>query len=42
MQTLGNWIADVLARPGDAATAKRVQAEVRELTARFPIYAADA
>ncbi len=42
MKTLGNWIADVLASPSDAATAKRVQAEVRELTARFPIYPAGA
>jgi glycine hydroxymethyltransferase len=42
MKTLGNWIADVLARPNDAGIAKRVQAEVRELTARFPIYPAEA
>ncbi|MDZ4774790.1 MAG: serine hydroxymethyltransferase [Planctomycetota bacterium] len=38
MQLLGNWIADVLAHPNDEKIAKRVQAEVRELTARFPIY----
>jgi glycine hydroxymethyltransferase len=38
MKTLGNWIADVLSNPTDEKIAKRVQAEVRELTARFPIY----
>ncbi|MBL8858529.1 MAG: serine hydroxymethyltransferase [Planctomycetes bacterium] len=38
MHTLGDWIADVLSRPDDAATARRVKSEVAELTARFPIY----
>jgi len=38
MRTLGNWIADVLAQPKDAALQQRVRAEVAQLVARYPIY----
>jgi glycine hydroxymethyltransferase len=38
MIQLGNWIADVLAAPNDAALAQRVRAEVAEVAAAFPIY----
>ena len=38
MKTLGNWIADVLAHPKDAAVATRVRHEVAELVRRHPIY----
>jgi glycine hydroxymethyltransferase len=37
---VGNWIADVLENPNDAATIARVRAEVEELTKRFPVYGA--
>jgi glycine hydroxymethyltransferase len=38
MQVLGNWIAEVLQKPGDEALAKRVRGEVGEMCRRFPIY----
>ena len=37
---VGNLIADVLDNPHDAATIERVKAEVKLLTAAFPVYAA--
>jgi glycine hydroxymethyltransferase len=39
MERIGNWIADVLASPSDAAVQKRVEAEVRSLCGSFPLYA---
>ncbi len=39
MERIGNWIADVLASPGDEALRKRVSAEVRTLCDSFPLYA---
>lgn len=39
MERIGNWIADVLAAPADAAVQKRVSAEVRSLCGSFPLYA---
>ncbi|MDY7579996.1 serine hydroxymethyltransferase [Herbaspirillum sp. RTI4] len=36
---VGNLIADVLDQPHDAATIERVKAEVKKLTAAFPVYA---
>jgi glycine hydroxymethyltransferase len=38
MLRLGQWIADVLAAPGDAGVARRVKAEVAELARGHPIY----
>ena len=38
MTTIAGWIADVLAAPEDTAVQARVHAEVRELTAAFPLY----
>jgi glycine/serine hydroxymethyltransferase len=38
-EQIGGWIADVLENGDEAAIAK-VAAEVRELCARFPLYAA--
>jgi glycine hydroxymethyltransferase len=38
MKVLGEWIADVLAKPADAGVAKRVRGEVAELVRKFPIY----
>jgi glycine hydroxymethyltransferase len=38
MRTLGNWIADVLAKPTDESIARRVRGEVAELARAFPIY----
>ena len=35
---VGNLIADVLDNPHDAATIERVRAEVKKLTAAFPVY----
>ena len=35
---VGNLIADVLDNPHDAATIERVKAEVKKLTAAFPVY----
>ncbi|HOO78266.1 MAG TPA: serine hydroxymethyltransferase [bacterium] len=35
---VGEWIADVLEAPGDAAVRERVRKEVRELTSAFPLY----
>jgi glycine hydroxymethyltransferase len=40
MQVLGNWIADLLAKPGDEALTRRVRGEVAALCRRFPIYPA--
>jgi glycine hydroxymethyltransferase len=37
---VGNWIADLLDNPTDAATIARVRGEVEELTKRFPVYGA--
>ena len=37
---VGNWIADLLDNPTDAANIARVRAEVEELTKRFPVYGA--
>jgi glycine hydroxymethyltransferase len=39
MRVLAGWIADVLARPADAALAARVRGEVGEVTRGHPIYA---
>ncbi len=38
MAGLAGWIADVLSRPGDEATAKRVRGEVAEVARACPIY----
>ena len=38
VRRLGNWIADVLAAPDDAALLARVRGEVAEMTAARPIY----
>jgi glycine hydroxymethyltransferase len=38
MRRLAGWIADVLAKRGDEATARRVRAEVAEVATAFPIY----
>jgi glycine hydroxymethyltransferase len=38
MAKIANWIADVLDHPGDAATEKRVRAEVAAFAAGFPLY----
>jgi glycine hydroxymethyltransferase len=40
MEQVGNWVADILERLGDAAVEQRVRAQVAELAGRFPIYAA--
>jgi len=37
---VGNLIADVLDNPHDAATIERVKAEVKQLTDKYPVYAA--
>ena len=39
MLRLGDWIADVLAAPGDTSVAARVRGEVAETARAFPIYA---
>lgn len=36
MRAIGRWIAEVLARPDDAATAGRIRGEVRSLCEQFP------
>jgi glycine hydroxymethyltransferase len=38
-EILGHLMADLLETPTDAATIKRVAAEVKALTAKFPVYA---
>ena len=38
MRTLGAWIAEVLANPGDASLHARVRGEVAELARALPIY----
>ena len=40
MNTLGGWIADVLASPSDSGVIQRVRREVAEMTGAFPIYSA--
>ena len=37
-EQLGHLIADVLDAPGDDANIKRVQAQVKELCAKHPVY----
>ena len=39
MKRIASWIADVLDHLGDAATEKRVRAEVAAFAAQFPVYA---
>jgi len=39
MERIGDWIADVLASPGDETLRRRVSAEVRALCDAFPLYA---
>jgi glycine hydroxymethyltransferase len=39
MQQIATWMADVLDHLGDAATERRVRAEVAALAAQFPVYA---
>ena len=38
MGLIAGWIADVLAKPGDAETEHRVRRQVADLAARYPIY----
>ena len=38
-EMLGHLMADVLEAPADSATIARVAGAVKELTARFPVYA---
>jgi glycine hydroxymethyltransferase len=38
MQTIGNWVADVLSNPDDSAVRQRVREEVRTLCREFPLY----
>ncbi len=38
MEVIAGWIAEVLERPDDEAVARRIREQVRELTARFPLY----
>lgn len=38
METIADWISQVLKSPEDAALAQAIREEVRELTARFPLY----
>ena len=38
MRTIAGWVDDVLRAPEDAAVAERVQREVRDLCAAFPVY----
>jgi glycine hydroxymethyltransferase len=38
MKTIAGWIAEVLAAPEDTAVQTRILAQVRELTAAFPLY----
>jgi glycine hydroxymethyltransferase len=39
MTSIAGWIARVLDRPDDAATARAVEQEVLELTDKFPLFA---
>ena len=39
MEQVGNWVADVLEKLGDAETEQRVRKQVATLAERFPIYA---
>jgi glycine hydroxymethyltransferase len=39
METIGNWIADVLAAPADDTVRRKVAAEVRAMCDSFPLYA---
>jgi glycine hydroxymethyltransferase len=38
MELIAGWIADVLEKPGDAETERRVRRQVAELAAKYPIY----
>ena len=38
MEQIGDWIADVISKPGDAAIEQTVRKQVLEIAARFPIY----
>jgi glycine hydroxymethyltransferase len=38
METIGGWIAEVLAKPEDAETQQSVKRRVKDLTAQFPLY----
>lgn len=38
MELIGNWIADALENIGNEAVIQRIREQVRELTARFPLY----
>jgi glycine hydroxymethyltransferase len=38
METIGGWVADVLAAPDDDAVRRRVRGEVRALCREFPLY----
>jgi glycine hydroxymethyltransferase len=40
MERIGGWMADVLESPSDVTVIDRVAAEVRALSAQFPLYAA--
>jgi glycine hydroxymethyltransferase len=42
MRKIGDWIGRVLERPDDAAGIAEVEKQVRELTAGFPLFAAEA
>jgi glycine hydroxymethyltransferase len=42
MRQVAGWIATVLERPDDADVAKRVESEVLELSAQFPLFAWEA
>ena len=39
MTSIAGWIARVLDRPDDAASARAVEQEVLELTDKFPLFA---
>jgi glycine hydroxymethyltransferase len=38
MELIGKWIADALEHIGDEGVIQRIREQVRELTARFPLY----
>ena len=37
MRTIGGWISQVLAAPGDAALHEKIRAQARELGEQFPV-----
>ena len=39
MARIGNWIVDVLEHPEEEAVRRRIQGQIRELCAQFPLYA---